>query len=219
MHGVNVDPRHSGLATPDPNELIGLGFDAVRLVSVPASQAWHDQALYVGLRTLLIVTEESQGYIMPDGTWYQLGNEPDVAEHGDSLTPDEYVARWRLYEQTYPWLTWVAGGLASGNPSWWQEVGPQLEGCSACCVHPYAKNASEAEALLQSYKVVRPDLGLWVTEGNRPVDEVVPFARMLKLECERAWWFCWADAMVPGMGLIGWDGEPNDELDRISVVI
>ena len=217
MFALNVDPRHDPPARPEPAELLRVGVDAVRLVSVPASAAWHEGALWAGLKTLAVVTEESGGYLLPGATWAQFGNEPDVAGHGDSLSPDEYVDLFRLYQQTYPNFTWVAAGLASGNAGWWQNVGPRLTGCSACCVHPYAKGVYDAKTLLRNYRSVRTDLGLWATEWNRPVAEVVPFARMLRLETDRAWWFCWSDAMVAGMGLVDGDGQPKEEMHHIKV--
>lgn len=125
---------------------------------------------------------------------------------------------WRLYRDTYPTLTMIAAGLASGSVFWWRHVGPQLHGCAAVSVHPYAKTAAQARTLLRAYRAVRPDLALWATEWWRPPEQVVPFARMLAQEAEMAAWFCWSDGMVPGMGLVAADGMAHEALHRLQVV-
>lgn len=205
IYGLNVDPSWSG-GRPSAELLQRLGVDMVRLTSRD-SDAVRDyiRMLHVyTIRTLAIITDESHGHLVDGADVYQIGNEPDLnSPSSETLTPDQYVERWRIYRETFPDVPMIAAGLASGQVSYWQNVGPRLVGqVNAVAVHPYAKTAAQAQTLLRAYKAVRPELALWVTEWFRDPNQVAPFQHMLRAEADAGFWFCATDGMVDGMGLM-----------------
>jgi hypothetical protein len=203
--GINVDPAWEG-GRPDPARLQRLGAGWVRFVSrdSPDLFAYRDVCHDIGLRVLAVIARESGGYMLPDCDMYQIGNEPDLSSPSSwTRTPSEYIEDWRIYRDTYPNLPMISAGFASGIVSYYQQVAPYLHNCAAVAVHPYAKNPTEAHALLQQYRAVRSDLALWATEWNRDTDQVVAFGRMLKVSADAAFWFCATNDMVAGMGLLG----------------
>src|SRR5690242_3435611 len=128
------------------------------------------------------------------------------------MDPSTYIHEWTTYRSQYPDFTMIAAGLASGQVAWWEEVAPYLEGCSACAVHPYGQTVRSGAQLLRSYREVRPELGMWITEWWQPNPRILPFARMLQVEADAAIWFCWSSGMVPNFGLVDAQGKPTPAL-------
>lgn len=204
ISGINCDPENPN-GRPDPVLLRRLGAGWVRLVGRDSDRCrdYVYACHAAGLNVLSVVARESAGYVLPSADMHQIGNEPDhTGPSSWTRTRAEYIEDWRIYRETYPDLPMIAAGLASGDVTWWQAVGPQLHDCAAVAVHPYNKTAAQAQTLLTAYRKVRPDLGLWVTEWFRQPDQIVPFMRMLKAQSEAAFFFCATDQMVPGMGLL-----------------
>jgi hypothetical protein len=150
-------------------------FDAVRLVMRSGGQCeqYAKTCKDAGLFVLGVLANESGGYMIANADLYQIGNEPDGAPPSSwVMSPQEYVDLWNLYHGTYPNLPMIAAGLSSGDPSWWDKVAPQLDGCKGVAVHPYGKTLGEAKTLLAAYRAVRPSMGLYVSEWNRPAAEI-----------------------------------------------
>jgi len=203
--GPNVDPSHPG-GRVDPVRLGRLGAGWVRFVSrdLPDLHNYRDLCHEYGIRVLTVVARESEGYLLPDCDMYQIGNEPDSSGPSSwTRTPAEYIEDWRIYRETYPGLPMIAAGFCSGDVSYFAEVAPHLNGAAGYGVHPYNKTPSQAGDLLRQYRMTRRDLALWATEWNRDTDQLVPFARMLAVIADAAFWFCALDTMVPGFGLLG----------------
>jgi hypothetical protein len=97
----------------------------------------------------------------------------------------------------------IGAGLASGQTGYWQGIqyAGGLPGCSGFAVHPYAKTAPLAKALLQRYQAITPTLPCWVTEWNRPPAEVPGFAAMLRQTVAMSAWFCWGQSVAQGAGI------------------
>ena len=173
MPGMNVDPENPDNA-PWPGSLRHDGCGWVRMVSrdSDAVRSYAAIAHDCSVMVMAVITEQSGGYLCPADI-YQLGNEPDLAGHGDTKSPAEYIEYWNLYRDTYPDVIMISAGLASGDPGWWREVQKLggLHGLNGMAVHPYAKTAEEAEALLVSYEYITPKIPIWVTEWNRPASE------------------------------------------------
>ena len=211
--GVNVDPAWEG-GRPDAERLARLGATWVRLVSrdLVELHTYRDACHEAGLRVLAVIARESGGYLLPDCDMYQIGNEPDCTGPSSwTRTPSEYAEDWRIYRETYPSLPMIAAGFASGHVGYFEEVAPHLFNAAGYGVHPYNKTPTEAYSLLQCYRAIRPDLALWVTEWFREPDQLVPFARMLRVGTDAGFWFCSLDSMVPGMGLLD---TPREQLWR-----
>ena len=199
MPGMNVDPENPANA-PGPYKLKRLGFSWVRLVSRDsgAVRDYVDAAALCSVMVMAVITEQSGGYLCPADI-YQLGNEPDLAGHGDTKSPAEYIEYWNLYRDTYPDVIMISAGLASGSPSWWRKVQDMggLHGLNGMAVHPYAKTAEEAEALLVSYEYITSKVPIWVTEWNRPATEIPRFMTMLRIWTAGHAWFSWGGQQNP----------------------
>jgi len=197
--GVNVDPLNPAGA-PDPAELVATNVRWLRLVCRHGVEDYVSRAQAAGLMVMAVVTDQSEGYVYGGPDVHQFGNEPD----GPGGVPAaEYQQQATFYQRTYPQLNWIAAGLVSGQPDYWQAIQAAggLPGFSGFDVHPYAKTASETHQLLSAYAAITPDLPVWVTEWNRPAAEVPAFAAMLKRDTVGHAWFCFSDAMVAGFGL------------------
>lgn len=193
MTGINVDPTYDAGA-PAASALKDAGFTWVRLVSRPSVDTYARVMLDSGIYVLAVVTEESGGYICPADA-YQIGNEPDAASNSgpNAKSPADFVAWWNLYRDTYPDLTMIGPGLASGQPWYWQQIQSAggLRGAAGFAVHPYNKDAYNAGLLLQQYEAITPNLALWVTEWNRPVADIPEFKEMLRTDATMDAFFCW----------------------------
>jgi hypothetical protein len=203
--GVNVDPLDPA-GEPSPDALREAGFSWVRLVSRPGVERYVADCQAAGLLVLAVVARESQGYVFGGPDIWQFGNEPDASGPSSwTMSAGDYVAQFAFYQQTYPHLTWIGAGLASGEPTWWVAAmaiqGPASLHMSGFAVHPYNKTAAQAATLLRAYQKVTPALPLWVTEWHRPAVEILPFVSMLRELSVAHAWFCWTDSMVPGFGM------------------
>lgn len=206
---LNVDPLNPA-GRPDPAMLRSLGFDGVRVVLRPGIEEYLQLCWAEGLSVLGVIARESiearplawyMRYMLPD--LLQLGNEPDC-EGASSWTMDpyQYAMFWReAIPLVPPEVPIVTAGLASGNAWWLDEVKHELVRCSGVAVHPYAKQAGDARALLRVYRDLY-GLPLFVTEWNRPAIEIGGFAAMLREEAAGSAWFCATSGMVPGFGLL-----------------
>ncbi len=197
----NVDPLNPDGA-PFANTLIAAGFRGVRLVSRPSVAPYVQRMQDAGLMVLAVVTEQSGGYLCPADV-YQVGNEPDVAGTGDSMSAADYVVHWNLYRETYPDVIMIGAGLASGQTSYWQAVQAAggLKGAAGFAVHPYARTALSAAGLLKAYQKITPGLSLWVSEWHRPDAEIPAFATMLRANTVMSAWFAWGGQPNPQFNL------------------
>lgn len=157
---------------------------------------------------------------------FQIGNEPDAiynpgnkdnsVAHRQSLAPSSWVmdpdeyhefhSRYALHFRTHDPDAMVAtAGMCSGIPSWFFEVahGDRLD-YNRLGVHPYSKDAREAETLLEDYA---GDGGYpLISEWNRPASQIGTYVSMLNRH--DSWdsaWFCWSNQMVNGFGLYDHD--------------
>lgn len=210
--GLNVDPLNVPHGNPEPALLVHLNLSWVRLVARPGVQSYVTECRAAGLKVLGVLARES----FVDGwdvarytrqfqvdTW-QLGNEPDGAgESSWSATPTEYrrwhnLAAQQARQETR--VPIVAAGLCSGQPNWLTAAWP-LD-CDAIAIHPYGKDADTAATLLDQYRQVAPDKPLWVTEWNRPAEQISAFLTMLRGRVAVACWFTWSDGQVEPFGLV-----------------
>lgn len=228
-----VDPlNHDG--RPTPANLATYGFLGVRSVFRPDPQwySYHQAAKRVRLASIITLARESFALSLPDtiaslppdADWVVVGNEPD----GEGISswrqsPAEFLALIAecapLIRQRCPQAQIVAGGLVSGQPSWLVPIVDDLSRLvDAVDVHPYAKDANAAAALLRGYESLT-GVDLVVFEWNRPANEVGAFADMLEQMTQAAAWFCWSDGMVDGFGLIDRQGNPRAALSAIITAL
>lgn len=157
---------------------------------------------------------------------YQLGNEPDAhynpgnasnsVETRQAGAPSSWVMSpgdYRNFHAKFaehirladPDAMIVTAGLCSGIPSWFFTLAHGNEfDCNRIGVHPYGKDAREAEALLLEY-AAGGGYPL-VSEWNRPPEQISSYIQML--ERHDAWdaaWFCGSSQMVEGYGLVDGD--------------
>ncbi len=202
MTVVNVDPTNPAGA-PEPLVIRMAGFTWVRMVSHQGAVPYGQQCQAAGLFVLAVITEESGGYLCPADA-YQIGNEPDVGmgHTPNAKSPADFVAWWNLYRGTYPALTMIGPGLASGDPHYWRDVQAAggLKGAAGMAVHPYGKDWVTARGLLQAYRAITPTLPVWLTEWSRPAGEIPAFKAMLRANTVADAFFCWSDGMVQGFG-------------------
>lgn len=205
---INVDPLNPS-GRPDIERLTFRGYTGVVLVSRPGADEYAAQVMGAGLMVLAVLAQESAGYMVTADV-YQIGNEPDgTGPSSWARTPAEYREDWNIYRNTYPDFTMISAALVSGDPSWWRNLhahDPSLEGCSGMAIHPYGKTAADAAELFEDYRTVQHDLArmeypIWVTEWNRPDNEVAEYAAMLRREAVMSGWFCASDGMVSGFGI------------------
>lgn len=225
QHGLNVDPLNSA-ACPDPVTLRSLGFAWARLVVRPGCESYVRACVADGLQVLGVLTPESLPFragaeayrSWPVSAW-EIGNEMD-GDGPASATQDP--GTWRnFYYAAMHGLGWpsvpiLAGGFVSGQPDL-AAAYLTVTGLTAFAAHPYAKDAEAARELLREYRLRFPGLDLWVTEWNRPSEQIVPFARMLADEqVPVTCWFCWSDLQTWGtegirLGLVDAQGQPKAE--------
>jgi hypothetical protein len=219
--GINVGSAPGLASWPDPARLLSLGFKWLRIVSMESAADYINSALAAGLGVLPIVTGESKGWVPGGVKSIQFGNESDVAGGVASWPPGPpqvYANQFNLYAGTYPQFEWISAGMASGIPGWAAQALPLLNHCAAVAVHPYAKTASEAQALLGQYAALHPRVV--VTEWNRPQAEISGFAAMLAEETAASAWAHWSDEQTLStehirMGLVDERGNPKPELDAL----
>lgn len=121
---INIDPLNPA-NTAEPDFIKALGFTGVRFVSRsvqnpndPSQFAPDPQVTDVknafqaaNLFTLCVVTEQSNGVLIPDCDLYEIGNEPNVPGTRDTKPPWSFAGYLQLYRQTYPNLSMITGGI------------------------------------------------------------------------------------------------------------
>jgi hypothetical protein len=179
----------------DPLVLRDRGYRLVRLVSLASTEDYAARCRAAGIAVLaVVIPAQSGGYVMGNADVYQFDNERDLGQ-----SAADYQAEATFYQRTYPDLTWISCGMASGQPAWWKAVQAAggLPGYSGYAVHPYNKTPDQAASLLDQYKRITPNLDLWVTEWARPAAEIPRFQFMLRSRAVHDLYFC-EDCGVPG---------------------
>jgi hypothetical protein len=222
---VNVDPRFNDGA-PDPQHLYDIGFRGVRYTSTPEGVDYADRCLTAGVSVLAIITGESKGFLMPNATYYQIGNEPDA--QSTLMTPAQYADMWVLYRNTYPDFKMFSAGLASGGENmlnYWLAVEQQIRHRApqpdAIAIHPYLKNhveaAGEFDMMWNQFQI--PIIATeWYV--NPQTNDMWDFVCMLNNPDDgrsTMWnsWFCWTDEMVGPFGLLDRNNNPKDEYSAL----
>jgi hypothetical protein len=214
VHGVCVDAlRDDG----SPSYQAMKPFKAVRLVFFhdPRWYIYAQQLLDQGIEVYAVLARESfpslelieiAGFcwnisknITP--TAWVIGNEMDAwalskpSRSSWSMEPDEYYDFWRAcltgLDRTVSKV--LVGGFVSGLPEVATQYLSAITESDGYDVHPYAKDASEAEKLLELYRAylgtIRP---FYVLEWNRKPGEIQDYVRMLeRLEVKAASFFSW----------------------------
>jgi hypothetical protein len=221
--GINV-PR-DGSAPPDL--IRSLGATWVRIVAVPDVDLAEALRSYraAGIRTLLVLARESGGDYRSYAERYaglvdavEVGNEPDVDSPSSwTLRPSELGALGRAVRVLFPTTPLVLGGLASGQPSYLDDV--DLSWCDAIGLHPYLKDATaendvpDIGDLISGYAaygrpLVITEWGWWGDDERRGRDEVRDMVEWAARtgDVEAFLYFCLSDAMVPPFGLLREDG-------------
>ena len=212
--GDNVDPHNR---PRDPAQIRAEGFDGVRFTMLDDAICRNYAAAckQAGLVVLGIETKDSAGFVLPVELVdvVEVGNEPDgTGPSSWTRSTDEFAADLRIYRGTFPAHVMISGGLVSGDPGYLATAAATgaLDGYAGIGVHPYAKPADQAAALLARYAAVAP-LPLVVSEWNRPAAEIPGFVAMLAGAARQAYWFCDGDWMVDGFGLFDAGGNQKPE--------
>lgn len=224
--GINLDGRHAA-GSPSAGTIIDCGFRGARLLSASTAWAYAEHVLVPDdIKIMGIITDESDGYILPQAHILQVGNEADLTSPApDHMSSTKYVDLWALYTETYTDLNvrWYTAGFASGDPAYWDRVinGIVRRGLrrpDAVAVHPYGKSPIAASNLLDDYWNVTSEIPVAVTEWWRPASaaHIWSFQDMLNNTNDgraTVWnsWFCWSNGMVPGFGLVDTNGQPTQE--------
>lgn len=225
--GLNVAADGSA----DPAILRALGATWIRVVAIPRFDLrdYFARCRAAGLQILLVLARESGGDYARYRDLYgdlvdavQVGNEPDlVSESSWTMSQVELAVLGRSVREIFPRpMTLVCAGLASGHPSWLDDV--DLSWADAVAFHPYAKDAPNPDDeedlpditdLIPGYQ--RYGLPLWITEWgwwdeepNRAAEEVRDVTRWATCtsDVDVFLYFCFSDAMVPPFGLLNADG-------------
>lgn len=236
--GINIDPFHKFL----PQDIAKYDFARIPLWQ-DEEQVWYEQFIRecnrLGIKVLAVCDGRTLG--SPKGLSYrekferlkkmyptidawQIGNEPDLKSGSSwTLTPRRFSTLLHVASEVFFDGVVVAGGLASGQPTYLDEVG-RLP-VDAIAVHPYTKapdgwtmqgwETGWASDLINSY--MRFGLPIWVTEfgaedglfdniraSDGPGSREEYYRRMVATFRNRPCYaFCWDDAMVPGYGING----------------
>lgn len=229
-----VDPLNPA-GRPTPANLALYGFRGVRHVFQDRSEwhSYHQAVKRAGLTSIVTLARESFALsradtiarLPVDCDWVVIGNEPDdPGESSWHMPPAEFLALAAecsaLIRQRCPGAKIVGGGLSSGQPGWLTPIVRDLKPLiDAQDVHPYAKTASEAAALLRAYSAITGGIPLVVLEWNRPRDEIDGFLKMLAQTTEAGAFFCWSDGMVENFGLADRRGNPKQELGAMQAAL
>jgi hypothetical protein len=220
--GVNIDPLNPAGA-PEPGALKAIGFNWVRLVSRPGVEPYIQKCQAADIKVLAVIAGDS----MQDGKLFKLDPPPDVYQVGNEPDGDG-VSSWKMDQDAYTqlWNTYaaeldapvIAAGLCSGDPTGW--LGDLVSNLQppprALAVHPYGATADDASALFDAF--AQFSLPLWLTEWNLlPRDwsdqetetDLTAVWEVFNSRAEAAFWFCWSDGMVSGLGLLDAQGEPK----------
>ncbi len=162
---------------------------------------------------------------------YQIWNEPDYQAPHEGYDPcvkaEVFGRMLRAAFKTIKEVsssTVVTGGLAAGQPAYLERVQASTNGilyADAVGVHPYCRRPTPdwprpdwgfgvLGDLIRDYRNVTPK-PIWITEvgiEEAAVQDEFPRRTFEALNKELAatapcvFWFCWADGMVPGFGLL-----------------
>ena len=186
-------------------ELLALGMQPIYVMD---SRTWKDWP------------DTSDWRLLP-GRFFQMGNEPDIVspssftQPSESFSADLTWAREWLGKKKYI----IAGGLASGNPSFLDGV--SLKPVNAIAIHPYGQRSSQdfpsqgwgvgdVWDLTAAYKRFKKPI--WITEFGGPIAEFASreqrseyVSQMLdhfnREHLVAGIYFCYSDDMAEGFGL------------------
>lgn len=212
MRGVCVDstnrpPRSSQLSSAR------LGSVRVEMRDLPEFYK-YTESLKPRTRQVWLVGP-STGPVQPilDKTWVQplmviIGNEPD--QQGPSswtMEQDEYIALYNdtagRLKQLWPDVVLCTAGMYSLAylTSVWGKLGPKPTYSN---VH-YPETAQE----LAKWAPYKPIVGEWCYRTAANAFEMAHWIASMERYVWHWFWFCWADYMVPSMGLLDVQGKPT----------
>ena len=221
MQSVNVDPLNPA-GSPSPAALHDLGVGGVRLVLRPACLPYIETMRASGLGVLGVIANESgdpEQYISWPVSMLQVGNEMDGSGPSSwTMTPAEFYALWYWCAELFPNVPRIIGGLCSGSVARGEQY-LAVEGAAGFAVHPYGRDASSASDLIAAYREVTGYRNVYITEWNRPADQIAEYVAMLERETAGGWWFCHSDGMVYPYGLVTALQEPKPEYHELRRVL
>ena len=215
----------------------------VDYATVPSKPAWDagDPAWQSYLPTFIAKVRELAGHYRDGVDAWEIWNEPDLfapaagydpgvpAAHFGAMLRDAVSAIRPLSSRPI-----VAGGLASGNPSYLSSARTAVGGLTvdAIGVHPYAERvpdtypsptwgAGNMDDLLDRYLTF--GLPLWITEIGINVNawEADYLQNVYQLVRDRyaasipvVFWFCWSDGMVYPFGVVDRNGAQKPAYTR-----
>lgn len=216
MLGTNADARYAGGA-PTVDELNRHGIGIVRLLSLPANEAYAEQCLANGTRVIAVYTGESElagKYVLDAASAVQIGNEPmmGLAASWPAGNAAGVVSTWMrvrdyVWDKHGVWFPLVGPGIWSQRADLWKRVADRLEGVVAAAVHVYpdASGHTQAEVVkyLLAYREVRADLPLLCSEWTARWPRTLEVVRALDEYCDDRAWYTWADPGQPHHTLVG----------------
>ena len=186
---INIDPENAN-NVDHPDAIRAHGFSGVRFVSrnLESVNSYVDQARDKGLFTLAVVTEQSEGYLVPGCDFYQIGNEPDIDGTRDTMKAPDFASYLQLYRRVYPGLHMITGGLASGQVVYLRQVRDAggLNGFLGVGLH-YPKDAAK----ITQFASFAGGLPMVISEWWRPAQNIPEYMQILRA-CKVSLhaWFC-----------------------------
>jgi hypothetical protein len=132
-----------------------------------------------------------------------IGNEPDVASGGSSwsMSKDEYIHLWAqtaiLIRQQWPAMELATAGMY--NPAYLWGVHRWLRPQPTYVNRHYPDSVYDIRRFDEIGQ--RTIVGEWCWR-NATKQEMYDWENMLEYYTWASFWFCWADYMVPDMGLV-----------------
>ncbi len=202
--------------------------------SFTPNAAWRDYLTHFTAQTNHIA-QNLKPYRPIFQIWQAPDSSPEVADL--ALNPAIFAAMlaqaYQSIKQIEAKLTVITGGLVSGQPDWLAQVKNALKGklpADALALHPYGQRPTPnwphiawghgyIGDLITAYRQVT-DLPLWLTEvgidtlsQHQQADYLSRFYKSIKsqfaAEVKQLFWFCYADSMAPGFGLVDYWGQPK----------
>jgi N-acetylmuramoyl-L-alanine amidase len=216
VRGINVDASNP-FGTPPPALLQAVNFNAVRLVNkTPAAEQYAATCKKSGLFVLDAITHEANGQLLANADLHEIRNEIDIASASSEgvIPPDQYRQEVVRYAGSNPDRKFILGSLAAGDftAAYLRAVlpvlrDPNLSNVVGFAVHPYGKGLADTKVLTAAHHdaclgVLGRDLGAYITEWDRPIDEIPAYDWWLRSSTAGGWKFCWSEGMVPGFGLV-----------------
>lgn len=212
VRGVAVDCTNR---PPTAASLSRAGLDSVRIEMRDLESFYsYTESLKARIRQVWLVGP-STGDIQPilDKSWVQplmviIGNEPDI--QGDSswsMPPSQYVDFYndtasRLKTQ-WPDVVLATAGMRSLD--YLLTVLPKLGPKPNYTNLHYPELATE----IAKWTPYKPIIGEWCYRTAASKSEMANWIRIMERYCWHWFWFCWADYMVPDMGLLDSEGKPT----------